>query len=74
MSALHHAAWPGRCRTHLTSLQTSLNLLGESIPTMSANAWAFTQYETRSDYVLTFRQQVVRLSGRRIRPLNDTAG
>lgn len=41
---------------------------------MSANAWAFTQYETRSDYVLTFRQQVVRLSGRRIRPLNDTAG
>lgn len=69
----HHMAWPIRCRTRLTSIQTSLNLLGESNPTRSAIAWAFTQYDAHGDYVLTFRQQVVRLSGRRIRPLNDNA-
>lgn len=70
--ALHRTTWPIRCRTDPTSLQTPLNLLGESIPTRSPNAWAFTQCGTRIDYVLTFRQQVVRLSGRQVRPLNDT--
>lgn len=70
---VHNAAWSIRRRTRPTCPQTSLNLLGESIPTTPAVAWAFTQHATRWDYVLTFRQQVVRLSGWRFQPPNDTA-
>lgn len=71
--AAHHSAWPSRCRTRLTLRQTRLNLLRESIPTRPAAPWAFTQYPNRSDYVQTFRQQVIRLSGRRFRHLSDNA-
>ena len=65
---------PRHCRTHLTIGRMSLNVWGERIPTSLGTAWAFTQLENHDDYVQTFRRQVVRLSGRRFRPLNSSAG